>query len=176
MLLSALLTLWDLGNCHFYQAWVNYINKLKIYFILQYSLICDEKYIYMHIVSLKYENILYITWIWAYIHNVVMTRDTITIKARGRKSQYKHLYFCQWTGLADSYHSIYDCNFRHAVAMTWLTLIYPQWSLLKQTSELGFWEFVRGSEELSAKCLSLHMQINLLWHTIIANSRAVQAD
>jgi hypothetical protein len=47
----------------FYQAWVNYINKLKIYFILQYSLICDEKYIHMHIVSLKYENILYISWI-----------------------------------------------------------------------------------------------------------------
>jgi len=60
MLLSVLLTLWDIESCHSYQAWVNYINKLKIYFILQYSLICDEKYRYMHIVSLKYENILYI--------------------------------------------------------------------------------------------------------------------
>jgi hypothetical protein len=58
VLLSAQLTLWDLEICHFYQAQVNYINKLKIYFILQYGLICDEKYMYMHIVSLKYENIL----------------------------------------------------------------------------------------------------------------------
>jgi hypothetical protein len=46
--------------------------------------------------------------------------------------------------------------------MAWLT-IDIQWSLLKKTSELGLWEFVGGSEELSVKCLlSLHMQVNLI--------------